>query len=154
VIAYRHADPAAKLYSFAGRTARYTLVGAICAVLNNIGGAFFGVNYVVTSFIAFARDDVRISHAYERHTLREPHPSEGSYASPRGLQPGFPLFITLMACSGLGMPVAVATPLCTVLFYVWNFALAHCDDPLSRSTTLNGGWAVHGAAPPAGAGGT
>ena len=119
-----------KLYAFAGRTARYALVGAICAVLNNIliiGGAFFGVNYIVMSFIAFA---FVTTFAYLMHTsftFRERLSGRGLLRFSSGVATGFPLFILLMAalCSGLGMSVAVATPLSTVLLYVWNFALAH-----------------------------
>jgi putative flippase GtrA len=127
---YRHAGPAVNLYSFAGRTVRYTLVGAICAVLNNIliiGGAFFGVNYVVMSFAAFA---FVTTFAYLMHTsftFREPRSVRGLIRFSSGVATGFPLFIALMAafCSGLGMSIAVATPLSTILLYVWNFGLAH-----------------------------
>jgi len=39
---------------------------------------------------------------------------------------GFFVSAALMAlfCSGLGLPVAVATPIATVLLFFWNFALA------------------------------
>jgi putative flippase GtrA len=127
---YRHAEPAVKLRSFAGRTARYTLVGAICAVVNNIliiGGAFFGINYVVMSFVAFA---FVTTFAYLMHTsftFREQRSVRGLLRFSSGVATGFPLFILLMAifCTGLGMPVAIATPLSTVVLYVWNYALAH-----------------------------
>jgi putative flippase GtrA len=127
---YRHAGPAVKLRSFAGRTARYTLVGAICAVVNNIliiGGTFFCINYVVMSFVAFA---FVTTFAYLMHTsftFRERRSVRGLLRFSSGVATGFPLFILLMAifCTGLGMPVAIATPLSTVVLYAWNYALAH-----------------------------
>jgi putative flippase GtrA len=43
-----------------------------------------------------------------------------------GAVSGFVISAALMAllCSGFGMPVAVATPIATLLLFVWNFALA------------------------------
>ena len=126
----RHAGPAVKLLPLAKRTARYTIVGAICAALNNlliIGGDFLGVGYVAMSVAAFVVvTPLGVSHAYRLHL-------QGAAIRPRTAAlllrgaTGFPLFILLMAifCSGLGMPVAIATPLCTVILYAWNYALAH-----------------------------
>lgn len=118
-----------KLHAFAGLTARYTFVGTICAVLNNIliiGGAFFGISYLVMSFISFG---LLTTFAYFMHTsftFRERRSARGLLRFSSGFATGFPVFILLMAgLSGLGMSVAVATPLSTVLIYVWNFALAH-----------------------------
>ena len=119
-----------KLHPFAERTARYTMVGAICAVLNNlfiIGGAFLGVGYVAMSVAAFL---VVTPLGYLMHTsftFREPPSVGGLLRFSSGVAIGFPLFILLMAifCSGLGMPVAIATPLSTVVLYVWNYGLAH-----------------------------
>ena len=118
------------LYALAGRTARYTIIGGICAVLNNIliiGGAFFGVNYVVMSFIAFPLVTTFAYLMHTKFTFKEPRSVYGLLRFSSGVAMGFPLFIVLMAafCSGLRMPVVVAAPLSTVLLYVWNFALAH-----------------------------
>jgi hypothetical protein len=43
-----------------------------------------------------------------------------------GAASGFLVSAALMAlfCSGLGTPVAIATPIVTVLLFLWNFALA------------------------------
>jgi putative flippase GtrA len=127
---YRHADPAVKLYSFAGRTARYTFVGAICAVLNNIliiDGASFGINYVVMSLVAFAFVTMFAYLMHTSFTFRDRRSVRGLLRYSSGVATGFPLFILLMTalCSGLGISVAVATPLSTVLLYLWNFVLAH-----------------------------
>ena len=118
------------LHPFAGRTARYTIVGAICAVLNNlliIGGDLFGIGYVAMSVAAFV---VVTTLGYLMHTsftFRERRSVRGLLRFSSGAATAFPLFILLMAilCTGLGMPVAIATPLSTVVLYVWNYALAH-----------------------------
>ena len=119
-----------KLHPFAERTARYTIVGAICAVLNNIliiGGDSLGAGYVELSVVAFS---VVTPLGYLMHTsftFRERPSVRGLLRFSSGVAMGFPIFILLMAifCSGLGIPVAIATPICTVIFYVWNYALAH-----------------------------
>ncbi len=119
-----------KLHPFAERTARYTIVGAICAVLNNlliIGGDLLGISYVAMSVAAFV---VVTTLGYLMHTsftFRERRSVRGLLRFSSGVATGFPLFILLMAilCTGLGMPVAIATPLSTVVLYVWNYALAH-----------------------------
>ena len=115
---------------FAERTARYTIIGAICAALNNlliIGGDFLGIGYVAMSIAAFA---VVTTFAYLMHTsltFRERASIRGLLRFSSGVAAGFPLFFLLMAilCTGLGMPVVIATPLCTIALYVWNYALAH-----------------------------
>lgn len=130
----RHAGPAVKLLPLAKRTARYTIVGAICAALNNlliIGGNLLGAGYLAMSVAAFV---VVTPLGYLMHTgftFGEPPSVRGLLRLYSGAATGFPLFILLMAifCSGLGMPVALATPLCTVILYAWNYALAHWAIP-------------------------
>jgi putative flippase GtrA len=119
-----------KLQLFAERTARYTIIGAICAVLNNIlviGGSFLGVGYVAMSVAAFS---VVTPLGYLMHTsftFRERPSVGGLLRFSSAVATGVPIFILLMAifCSGLGMPIAIAAPICTLICYVWNYALAH-----------------------------
>jgi putative flippase GtrA len=118
------------LHPFVERTARYTIAGAICAVLNNlliIGGDLLGISYVAMSVAAFVLVTTLGYLMHTRFTFREPRSVRGLVRFSSGVATGFPLFILLMAilCTGLGMPVALATPLSTVVLYVWNYALAH-----------------------------
>ncbi len=126
----RHAGSAVKLHPFAERTARYTIVGAICAVLNNlliIGGDLLGVNYVAMSVTSLAVVTTLAYIMHTSYTFRERRSDRGLLRFFSGVATGFPLFIVLMAIlyTGLGVPVAIATPLSTVVLYVWNYALAH-----------------------------
>ncbi len=119
-----------KSYPFAERTARYTIVGAICAALNNvliIGGDLLGIGYVAMSVAAFVVVTALAYFIHTSWTFRERRSVRGLARFSAGVATGFPLFILLMAilCTGFGMPVAIATPLVTVVLFVWNYALAH-----------------------------
>ena len=113
-----------------GRTVRYTLVGIISAVLNNIAiilGDWFGVHYVVMSIACFV---VVTPLAYLMHvgfTFREHGSWRGLLRFAGGLATAFPIFLLSMTilCTVLRLPVVVATPLATILVYIWNYILAH-----------------------------
>ncbi len=126
----RFVRPTVRTRAFAGRTARYTMVGAICAVLNNIliiGGGFLGAGYVAMSLVAFALTTPLGYLLNTRFTFEKPPSIGGLLRFASAAATVFPVFLVLMAifCSGLGMPVAIATPLCTIILYFYNYALAH-----------------------------
>jgi putative flippase GtrA len=109
---------------------RYTLIGVICAILNNlmiIVGDRYGVHYLTMTIAAFA---VVTPLAYLMHacfTFREPGSLRGFLLFAAGLTTAFPVFFLSMAilCTGFRVPVIVATPITTVVLYVWNYASAH-----------------------------
>lgn len=99
-------------------------------MLNNIliiGGAAVGVNYVAMSVAAVAAVTMLGYLMHTGFTFRERPSVRGLLRFSSAVATGFPLFILLMVifCTGLGLPVAIATPLSTVILYVWNYALAH-----------------------------
>ena len=118
-----------RLRSLAGRTARYTLVGGFCAVLNNvviIGGDFLGVTYVMATIVAFI---IVTPLAYAMHcafTFTQRGSLGGLSRFAAGSVTAFPMFLLLMAImvSGLGVRVAIAAPVGTLILYVWNYSLA------------------------------
>jgi putative flippase GtrA len=118
------------LVAFAARTVRYGIVGAICAVANNvlmIAGDRVGIHYVITTTIAFL---VVTPAGYLMHaafTFRERRSWAGFFRFTAGIALGFPVSLLLMAilCSGLGQPVVIAAPVMTVLLIVWTYASTH-----------------------------
>lgn len=111
------------------QSSRYVSGGAICALLHNvlvIGLAFAGVAYALALVVSFL---ITTPVAYLFHTavtFGEPR-SWGRLirfmgASLAGF--GWSAALMILACSGLGLPVAVATPLVTVMVFLWNFASA------------------------------
>lgn len=116
--------------TLAERGWRYTLIGAICALLNYaimLAVDFLGGHYLlgtVTSFIIVAPT------AYVLHswfTFAEPFRLKAFWRFVGGVASAYPVAIVLMIilCSGLRLSVAIATPVATVAMFAWNFAAAH-----------------------------
>jgi putative flippase GtrA len=125
-----HAGHALKYHPFIGQTARYTIVGAICAAATNavlILGEFAGQHYVLMSFAAFALVTPLGYLLHCRFTFKEPISAVGFLRFASGLVGGFAIYFLLMAvmCSGLSLPVVLAAPITTVLLFIWNYASAH-----------------------------
>ncbi len=116
--------------AIAGRTARYTLVGATCAVAGNavmILGDLAGAHYVATTVLSFVLVTPMGYVLHCRFTFREALSWRGFLRFTSGVATGFPLSLLSMAilCTGLGQPVLLAAPATTVLLYVWNYTSAH-----------------------------
>ncbi|MBU6500080.1 MAG: GtrA family protein [Rhodospirillales bacterium] len=114
----------------AGRAVRYTAIGAICALTHNavmILGDRAGINYMAMLFVSFALVTPLGYMLHARFTFREAYAVRDFVRFASGVAVGFPISFALMAmfCSGAGLPVAVATPIVTVILYVWNYASAH-----------------------------
>jgi putative flippase GtrA len=112
------------------RPGRYVVIGAVCAAVHNvimIGGDWAGVNYVPMNFASFA---VVAPLGYLLHasfTFGTDFSWRGLLRFTSGLAAGFPISLLLMAifCTGFGWPVIVATPLTTIILFVWNYTSAH-----------------------------
>jgi len=111
------------------QSGRYLSGGAICALLHNllvIGLAFAGAPYQVALVVSFLVTNPVGYLFHTAVTFREPRSWGGLIRFMGGSLAGFGWSAALMiaACSGLGLPVAVATPLVTAILFLWNFSAA------------------------------
>jgi len=126
---HRGAGAAVKLPSFISRTARYTIVGGVCAATHNIVmilGDFAGAHYVPMTLVSFS---LVTPLGYLLHcgfTFGERLSLQGLLRFTSGVAAGFPLSLAVMAilCSGLRLPVVVAAPIATAVLFLWNYASA------------------------------
>jgi putative flippase GtrA len=112
------------------RGRRYTIVGAVCAVVYNlimITSAFAGLHYLPASFIAFAFLTPFAYFLHCRFTFRKAPSIDGFLRFTGGAALGYPLSLGLMAlfCTIFGLPVLVAAPLTTVTLFIFNYMSAH-----------------------------
>ncbi|HLH88136.1 MAG TPA: GtrA family protein [Xanthobacteraceae bacterium] len=111
------------------QSTRYLAGGLACALLHNvimIATSAWGMPYppaLVLSFSVTTPIGYAIHSAYTFETRYSTRRLQRFMA---GAVSGFVVSAALMVlfCSGLAMPVAVATPIATVLVFFWNFALA------------------------------
>jgi putative flippase GtrA len=114
---------------FLRQSGRYLWGGAICAILHNalvIGLASGGVAYPVALVVSFC---ITTPIGYLFHsavTFSEPRSWGRLMRFVGGSSAGFGWSAALMIGmhGGLGLPVAVATPVATVALFLWNFASA------------------------------
>ncbi len=119
-----------KLRMLAGQTARYTIVGGVCAGANNvaiIGGSLVGLNYVVTSVAAFFIVTPLAYYLHTSITFKQHRTFWGLLRFSAGVATNFPLFLVCMAVfvTWLNVPVFIAAPVVTVLLFFWSYALAN-----------------------------
>jgi putative flippase GtrA len=118
------------LQSLIGRTTRSTVVGAICAVAYNVVmtlGGWAGGHYVSLSFLSFC---IITPLGYLLHagfTFRTSLSAQQFLRFASGQAAGLPLNLLIIGtlCSGLGLTITVASPITTILLYLWNYASAH-----------------------------
>lgn len=109
---------------------RYTLVGLVCALANYaimLAVDFMDGHYLLGTMIAFI---VVAPTGYLLHsgfTFAERLSLNGLMRFSAGVAAAYPIAVGMMIllCSGLGLGVAVATPIATVALFAWNFAAAH-----------------------------
>jgi putative flippase GtrA len=119
-----------KQLPFVGRTARYALIAAICAAASNaviILGDVAGGHYVPVIIFAFAVVTPLGYFLHSSFTFGERRSWVGLLRFVSAGALAFPLSLLTMAilCTGLGLRVAIAAPIATVLLFVWNYASAH-----------------------------
>jgi putative flippase GtrA len=112
------------------RSWRYTLVGAICAVANNlfmIGTDLLGGHYLLGTFIAFLFVTPIAYLLHSWFTFGRPLNARAFARFTVGVATAYPIAACLMVvlCSGLRFPVVLAAPIATVILFVWNFMAAH-----------------------------
>ncbi len=106
------------------------LVGLVCAITHNaimISADLVGVHYLLGSVISFL---VVTPLGYVLHswfTFAESLRLKAFARFVGGVATAYPVSAAMMMvlCSGLGLSVAIATPIATVALFVWNFVAAH-----------------------------
>ena len=117
-------------HSFTRRSSLYTVVGAICALANNVVmmlGDWAGANYVPMSIASFILV-TPLGYLLNAGLTFRTKPSLRDFARfAAGVALGFPLYFLVMAtlCSGLRLSVAMAAPISTISLFAWNYASAH-----------------------------
>lgn len=109
---------------------RYTLVGAVCATAHNvimIVADQVGVHYLLGTVISFLAVTPLGYALHSRFTFAEPLRVKAFARFVGGVAMAYPISVAMMIvlCSGLGLSVAIATPIATVALFVWNFIAAH-----------------------------
>ena len=109
---------------------RYLTVGAVCALVYNlitIGSDFAGVNYLPATLLAVGVVAPLGYFLHCRFTFRKAPSLAGFLRFMAGIALAYPLLIALMMlfCSGLGLPVLIASPLATAVLVVFNYLSAH-----------------------------
>lgn len=112
------------------RGRRYTLVGIVCAVAHNlivIGADSAGLHYLPATVLSFLLVTPLGYGLHSRFTFRRPLCGAGLLRFTSGVAVGYPMSVGFMIlfCSGLGLPVVVATPLATLALFAWNYLSAH-----------------------------
>lgn len=110
-------------------TARYIAGGALCAGLHNailIAADALGVHYLGGMLLSLILVTPAGYLFQTLVTFRGPLSWRRFATFTIGVLAGFPLSLGMMAlfCSGLRMPVVIATPLATILLFVWNYGWA------------------------------
>lgn len=109
---------------------RYTLVGAVCATAHNvimIAADQVGVHYLLGTVISFLAVTPLGYLLHSRFTFAEPLRLKAFMRFVGGVAMAYPISVAMMVvlCSGLGLRVAIATPIVTVAMFIWNFTAAH-----------------------------
>jgi putative flippase GtrA len=117
-------------YLVAGLTVRYTIVGAICALVHNavmIVGDLAGGHYVPMTVLSLGIVTPLGYLLHSRFTFREQLSSRAFLRFASGVTAGFALCLLSMAilCTGLGLPVVLAAPLTTITLFLWNYVSAY-----------------------------
>lgn len=109
------------------QSARYTVVGAVCACASNliiIGGNLTGINDQVAIALAVAIVTPLAYILQSWFTYGSPLSMQRFIRFLSGVGVGTLWFVLLMTLFQriIGMPVWIASPLTTLLIFVWNFA--------------------------------
>ena len=108
---------------------RYLLVGGLCAAVHNaimIGGAALGVHYAVSSVASYLVVIVLgfLLHSHFTFSVGADLRSFVKYAAALSLN--YPIWLVLMFLLNdrARLPMAIASPVGTVLMLAWNFAVS------------------------------
>ncbi len=108
---------------------RYLLVGGLCAAVHNaimIGGAALGLHYVISTVASYVVVVVLgfLLHSHFTFSVGPELRSFLKYAAAMALN--YPIWLVLMFLLNDrgGLPMAIASPVGTVLMLAWNFAVS------------------------------
>jgi putative flippase GtrA len=115
--------------TIARQSTRYLAGGIACALLHNvivIVASAYGMPYPAALVLSFCVVTPIAYMIHSAYTFEAGCSTRRLHRFMAGAASGFLVSAALMAlfCSGLGTPVAIATPIVTVLLFLWNFALA------------------------------
>ena len=121
---------AKSLNFWAARTFRYTSIGTICAILNNIiiiSGDFFEVSYYPMTIVAFASVTPIAYLLHANFTFQQPGSWRSFWPFAAGLATALPLFFLIMEilCRVFNLSVILASPGATIILYIWNYMTSH-----------------------------
>jgi putative flippase GtrA len=116
--------------SLAQRGWRYTLIGLLCALANYgimLAVDAAGGHYLLAILAGFVVVVPFGFALHSRFTFAEPLRWKAFIKFAGAATAAYPITVTAMVvlCSGFGLSVAVATPIATVVLFLWNFAAAH-----------------------------
>ncbi|WP_192243703.1 GtrA family protein [Mesorhizobium silamurunense] len=109
---------------------RYMLVGLVCAITHNaimIAVDRVGGHYLLGTVVSFMAVSPLGYALHSWFTFAEPLRLKAFARFVGGMAAAYPISTAIMIvlCSGLGLSVAIATPIATVALFAWNFVAAH-----------------------------
>jgi putative flippase GtrA len=118
------------IWEFAQRLGRYLSVGVICALAFNvvmIGGAILTMGYVTSFLVCFflVTALAYVLHARLTFRVRRSWRAFARFGATQIVGAVISFVLLTIFCSGFGMPMTIAAPLCTICLFIWNFILSH-----------------------------
>jgi putative flippase GtrA len=108
---------------------RYTSVGLICAIIQNlimIGSGPVGLHYLPATLISVAVVVPLGYYLHCRYTFGQDRSVRSFLRFAGGFVIAYPFYLALIAlfCTGFGWAVAIAAPLTTVILFLFNYVWA------------------------------
>jgi putative flippase GtrA len=115
--------------SAAGDKLRYVVVASVCALVYNgamIGADIIGLHYAIALAITFVVVVLLGYSLHVRYTFRTSLSVSGLFRYAVPMAANFPLTLAAMfvLCDLLGLAVAIAAPITTVLMFAMNYVLS------------------------------
>ena len=110
-------------------SARFAVVGLVCAVAHNlivIAASLAHIHYAIGCLISYVLVVALGFALHVRFTFQETATVPAFWCYAAGMAANYPLTLALLfvLCDLAGWPVAIATPVATVLSVAWNFLAA------------------------------
>ncbi|MEO6341075.1 MAG: GtrA family protein [Caulobacteraceae bacterium] len=105
---------------------RFLMVSGVCALLHNvimIGGDRLGLHYLASSLVSYVVVMLVGFCLHVGFTYQETASARSFFRYALAMAANYPLSVALMfvQCDLIGLPVAIAAPVATVLLLAWNF---------------------------------
>ena len=116
--------------ALAERGWRYSLVALLCLLLNYLiilAVDALGAHYLLAMTVAFVAVTPIAFLLHSQFTFGEPLRWRAFRRFTAGVASAAPIayLAMIVLCSGFGLHVAVATPIATIVVFLWNFAAVH-----------------------------